>query len=127
MTKRSVCKNGKNVKSKFIKIFSLVMYDFLCDEFMRVFFTISEENQKVPQQPKVKKVKNPANSKKEQENQKLVLVNEIQRNDLVDENDVRSLSLEAILSGFSPCRFQLFINIEPFHLLFFFIHFSQFS
>lgn len=51
---------------------------------------ISGENQRASQRLKVKKVKNQANSDRALENRKLVAVNEIQRNDLVDERDVKS-------------------------------------
>lgn len=91
MTKHSVCKSAKNVKSKFCKIFTTSSPILLRANYHAKFVTIclTGEKRRVPQRLKVKRAaRNPANSKREHENQKQALANGIRRNDLVDEKDV---------------------------------------
>lgn len=97
------------------------------------FITITGEKRRVPQQQKVK-AKNPANSKRGQENQKLVLANGIQRNDLVDENDVKYSDLTTYHALSMPFQVGAFMPYSEcsetsniFKCYIFFILFSRFS
>lgn len=92
MIKHSLCKSERNAKSK-LAILSVYFILFCTNKIalLYIFFAVvSGENQRVQLRRKVKRVKSQANSERVHENQKLELVNEIQRNDSVGEKDVKS-------------------------------------